>query len=611
MTAGTEITYIANHNVLTGDALSIHELASEPSSTVVAERVQYDVSGWEKWRRWSVISILLALSWWATYDGVLKYISSSATVTTQLNIVVTVATVTIITLILYSLDEIFAARGRKSLNWFGFVAFYLFLTFISTGFSFGFYWSWFNARTFEDKKTADVTASVVSKFYSANNSLQSVTLSLKKLEKTSSELSIKEKTLGGTCDDGNKSGRDGPRTGLRERDAADAHIAFERLDQAAQTIRGDARYFQDVIESLQGTTGSVGGLAARRLLTGEEREQKQNELRSRLDSALGGYDNARITAQNVARSFRERANRHTFIKKDYAPDTRDGSEFTCRDANLEATLSGLAIQLDSLPIVPKPEIEPGGDAKRVTEAFSRLLTEVKVVPLRIASAVGLLSSEAVSLQSTDGLRKEDYMPLFLAIFVDAGLFVVSMNRRRPSLRHLPAHLQRDQGQDIAEAVRRLAPFINGPSFNARYLVRHWQKFYVVIPERINGTVDDHALLDRSMNTAFIAMSDLDIMRQVRWKPFLNISRKLAAKGHAVDQDAKFVIYQMNEGVIPELFRSLILTDAPSESGEYSCLGVKQQPSTNFQSMDGYSLQQAEHAPMEAFSNTDGTDRPPG
>lgn len=127
----------------------------EPRQPRLDRAVDALEQGNERWRRLReafpgmikafLIVGLAALSWLATYSGMLELIAANTGhIDLQYKIAIGFAVAMLMAMIIYILDTLFSpiGWGLRTLYIFG----YVFLTLISVGFGFGFYWKFLESR---------------------------------------------------------------------------------------------------------------------------------------------------------------------------------------------------------------------------------------------------------------------------------------------------------------------------------------------------------------------------------------------------------------------------------------------------------------------------------
>jgi hypothetical protein len=180
------------------------------------------------WTKIVLIVGLASLSWVATYVGMLELIQSnmgSLPITHKAIIGFSVAM--LMTMVVWLLDQLFAP-----LDWFtkgAYVGGYVFLTIISVGFGFGFYWKVLESRSEAARSAESAVGQVQSSLHAASTRLEQLQSTLVQLSAISAEKAELERTKGTSCP--NSSPGDGPRRKMRDEDA-------ERFLFASNFVKG-------------------------------------------------------------------------------------------------------------------------------------------------------------------------------------------------------------------------------------------------------------------------------------------------------------------------------------------------------------------------------------
>lgn len=372
---------------------------------------------------------LAGLSWVATYVGMLELIESNMGVLPLVHkLIIGFSVAMLMTMVVWLLDQMFSP-----IDWFTRLSYlfgYVFLTVISVGFGFGFYWKVLESRSEAARSAESAVGQVQSSLHGAATRLEQLQGTLVQLAALSTEKAGVERERGTTCP--NSSPGDGPRRKMRDEDAARFGFASEFVKTRVTSIKGDmAALDADLVKIVSNDASTVDA-------TTGTRNEFMRSLGRRLDMTVTGFNAFRTDPQlrQIRTDLADRAERTTI-------DTGNGKSISCPDAQLQVALRGVVRAIDQLPTLEKPEIAAVEGSEATIEAFRRLTAtfigllsfelppsadELRVLQQRAVqsidnpAALHALNNEAV------GLSKRDYIPLGVAVFVDLCLLLVSIGR---------------------------------------------------------------------------------------------------------------------------------------------------------------------------------------
>ena len=123
------------------------------------------------WKKLFLIVGLAALSWVATYVGMLELIKSNVgDLPIVHKIIIGFSVAMLMTMVVWLLDQMFSP-----IDWFTkltYVAGYIFLTIISVGFGFGFYWKVLESRSEASRSAESAVGQVQSSLHGASTRLE-------------------------------------------------------------------------------------------------------------------------------------------------------------------------------------------------------------------------------------------------------------------------------------------------------------------------------------------------------------------------------------------------------------------------------------------------------
>src|SRR5262245_15798500 len=379
------------------------------------------------------------LSWVATYVGMLELIQANlGDLPLTHKVIVGFSCAMLIVMFVCLLDRMFGpVRAGTRLSY---IAGYLFLSIISVGFGFGFYWKVLESHGVSSRSAESAITQVQSDLFAAATRLEQLQSTLDQLTTISTEKAQMERTDGRTCP--NSGPGDGPGRKMREDDAARFKFASDFVKGRVGTVKADMAALEGELQKIVSKDSSIIDPRS------GTRNEFLRDLGRKLDLTVTGFNAFRGDPQlkQIRTELGERAERTTF------PDGRKGT-LSCPDPQLQMALRGVVRAIDQLPALDKPRIAVVEGAEATIEAFRRLTATFfgllsfnlpsaadAVPPQRpsssqVASPGGDAGRRGVGEQAA-GLTKRDYVPLGVAIFVDLCLLLVSIGRPVNSFLHL-------------------------------------------------------------------------------------------------------------------------------------------------------------------------------
>ncbi len=381
------------------------------------------------WKKLFLIGGLAALSWVATYVGMLELIKSNmGDLPLVHKIIIGFSVAMLMTMVVWLLDQMFSP-----LDWFtklSYVAGYIFLTIISVGFGFGFYWKVLESRAEASRSAESAVGQVQSSLHGASTRLEQLQATLLQLSAISTEKAEIERNKGTSCP--NSSPGDGPRRKMRDEDAARFTFASDFVKARVTAVKGDMAALDTELAKILADDPAIIDAKS------GTRNEFMRALGRRLDLTVTGFNAFRTDPQlrQIRTDLADRAERTTLADS-------HGGTIACPDPQLQVALRGVVRAIDQLPNLEKPEIAAVEGSEATIEAFRRLtatffgllsfklppsadelreLQQKAVQSIENPAAVRALNNEAV------GLSKRDYIPLGVAVFVDLCLLLVSIGR---------------------------------------------------------------------------------------------------------------------------------------------------------------------------------------
>jgi hypothetical protein len=381
------------------------------------------------WKKLVLIIGLATLSWVATYVGMLELIQSNMGSLPLLHkVIVGFSVAMLMTMIVWLLDQIFSPID--TFTKLTYIAGYIFLTIISVGFGFGFYWKVLESRSEAARSATSAVGQVQSSLNGASTRLEQLQSTLLQLSTISAQKAELERTKGASCP--NSSPGDGPRRKMRDADAARFSFASNFVKGRVGTIKGDMAALDTELAKIVADDPSIIDPK-----TGT-RNTFMRALGRRLDMTVTGFNAFRTDPQlrQIRTDLADRAERSTIA------DGKGGS-ISCPDPQLQMALHGVVGAIDQLPTLEKPEIAAVEGSEATIEAFRRLTTtffglltfnlppsadELRALQQRAVQSIENPAAVRALNDEAAGLSKRDYIPLGTAVFVDLCLLLVSIGR---------------------------------------------------------------------------------------------------------------------------------------------------------------------------------------
>ncbi|MGZ5889723.1 MAG: hypothetical protein ACXWJS_03910 [Hyphomicrobium sp.] len=380
------------------------------------------------WKKLFLIGGLAALSWVATYVGMLELIKSNMGDLPLLHkIIIGFSVAMLMTMVVWLLDQMFSP-----IDWFTkltYIGGYIFLTIISVGFGFGFYWKVLESRAEASRSAESAVGQVQSSLHGASTRLEQLQATLLQLSAISTEKAEIERNKGTSCP--NSSPGDGPRRKMRDEDAARFTFASDFVKARVTAVKGDMAALDTELAKILADDPAIIDAKS------GTRNEFMRALGRKLDLTVTGFNAFRTDPQlrQIRADLADRAGRTTLA------DTHGGT-IACPDPQLQVALRGVVAAIDQLPNLEKPEIAAVEGSEATIEAFRRLTAtfygllsfklppsadELRELQQKAVQSIENPSAHALNDQAA-GLSKRDYIPLGVAVFVDLCLLLVSIGR---------------------------------------------------------------------------------------------------------------------------------------------------------------------------------------
>jgi hypothetical protein len=542
-----------------------------------------------------LVVCLAGLSWFATYVGMLELIAANTGDVPLIHkIAIGFAVATLMLMVLYILDALFSP-----ISWWLrllYILGYVLLTLISVGFGFGFYWKVLESRG-EATRSAEAAIGQVQRALEEGKArIGQLGGTLDTLTAVSAAKATEERERGLTCPDSPPG--DGPRRRMRDADAKNFAFTSDFIKSRAGGVQTD-------LDALNADLAKVLSRDPSTFDASGTRNEFLRALNGRLDLTITRFNALRSDPQLAEQrnALAERADRTSF---------GDGkSVFACPDPQLQTALHGVVRAIDSLPSIEKPNIAAVEGSEAIVEAFRRLTaTTVGALQLKLPPSPEALRElqrqavqqaanpeEAQALMAQEpGLGPRDYIPLFIAIFVDFCLLLVSINRPINRFHVLVQTVRDARDGPVGEILAR---------FHETHLTglrREFEVFqhavfdflgdyYVAVPINAQRTEA------RYLANLFVGLEGKGIVDRVLLPPAFVVQRKLKLQGSAFAQERAFRLYRFRTGAWSKLVLDAILGAGPRLPAERQ-QSVKPTPELQAKSNG--------HTAPEAQAKTNGT-----
>ncbi len=525
------------------------------------------------------------LSWLATYTGMLELIQANAmdgVVGVSVQVAIAFAVAMLMMMILYLLDALFSADTPRWLKPV-FVIGYAFLTLISVGFGFGFYWKYLEARGEATRSASSAITQVQTALTTGQTRLENLNNTFAKLTEVSAEKAKIEREKGGTC--GRSAPGDGPRRRLRDSDAQQFDFAGNFISGRVEQVNNDIKGLNsDIKKVLSGDKSTVDPKTG-------TRNRFLGNLSRKLGLTIARFNSLRSDPQlrQIKDQFDNRSRQTRF-------DAGNGRKFNCPDGQLQIALRGAVKAIEELPLIRKVEIKAVEGSEAIVEAFRRLAVTIMAIPtlkmplgpdeirkLRREAVNTAQNTTAVYKDSDAGLGQRDYIPLFVALFVDLCILLISLNRRVNRLHVIKSQIKDAEEGHFSQVLGKLEELSkadlretgdydtgkvlasSGLDLMNKYIYRRSGEYFAGVPLH-----DDPR--SRNLANLFLSLESMGIVKPVdTWmNPFSKraahsdgwIKKTLMAQGNDdVELVDRFRPYKFKKDVLPNVMLDALIGTA--------------------------------------------------
>ncbi len=545
------------------------------------------------WMKLLIVIGLGGLSWVATFVGMLELIQANMGEELPLThkAIIGFSVAMLMVMVVWLLDRIFSPIS--SFTKVIYIAGYLFLTIISVGFGFGFYWKVLESRSESSRSAESAVGQVQQSLHAASTRLEQLQATLQQLTTISTSQAEVERAKGTSCP--NSRPGDGPRRKLRDDDAARFGFASEFVKGRVTAVKGE----------LAALNGDLARITADDKALVDAKSGTRNEfmksLGRKLDMTVTGFNAFRTDPQlrQIRTDLAERADKASFA------DGKGGS-FACPDPQLSTALKGVVRAIDQLPELEKPKIAAVEGSEATIEAFRRLtatfygLLSFKLPPsadeLRDLQKKAVQSVESPSATNaaraaqgeTVGLSRRDYVPLAIAIFVDICLLLVSIGRPVNRLHGLVPKMRAAELGPVSQILSRFNDIHRDRQIRENFeIFRHVVfdyagNYYVAVPldapPKLNPKEREDLRVEAQLLANLFASFEKDnifkridnrFLAKATWsEPNAARARKrLRQQGSKFANSEAFRIYRFNDGAWSEIILGAVMGAAKRVEAE--------------------------------------------
>ena len=545
------------------------------------------------WMKLLIVIGLGGLSWVATFVGMLELIQANMGGELPLThkAIIGFSVAMLMVMVVWLLDRIFSPIGTFSKV--VYIAGYLFLTIISVGFGFGFYWKVLESRSESSRSAESAVGQVQQSLHAASTRLEQLQATLQQLTTVSSSQAEVERAKGTSCP--NSRPGDGPRRKLRDDDAARFGFASEFVKGRVTVVKGELAALNGDLAKIMSDDKSLVDTKS------GTRNEFMKSLGRKLDMTVTGFNAFRTDPQlrQIRTDLAERADKASFA------DGKGGT-FACPDPQLSTALKGVVRAIDQLPELEKPKIAAVEGSEATIEAFRRLtatfygLLSFKLPPsadeLRDLQKKAVQSVESPSASSaaraaqgeTVGLSRRDYVPLAIAIFVDICLLLVSIGRPVNRLHGLVPKMRAAELGPVSQILSRFNDIHRDRQIRENFeIFRHVVfdyagNYYVAVPldapPKLNPKEREDLRVEAQLLANLFASFEKDnifkridnrFLAKATWsEPNAARARKrLRQQGSKFANSEAFRIYRFNDGAWSEIILGAVMGAAKRVEAE--------------------------------------------
>ena len=520
-----------------------------------------------------------ALSWVATYVGMLELIEANMGDLPLIHrVIIGFSVAMLMTMIIWLLDQLF--KPHPFITKLFYASGYVFLSIISIGFGFGFYWKVLESHGEASRSAENAVGQVQNSLHAASTRLEQLQATLVQLTQVSTEKAELERTRGTSCP--NSKPGDGPRRKMREEDAQRFSFASKFVEGRVGAVKGDMNALNGDLQKI--VTSDISTID----IKSGTRNEFLRALGRKLDLTVTGFNAFRTDPQlrQMRTDLADRAEKTSFT------DQR-GGVVSCPDPQLQTALRGVVKAIDQLPELEKPQIAAVEGSEATIEAFRRLTTtfygmlSFKMPPsadeLRDLQKKAVQSVEAPAPKQLSfeqgGLSKRDYVPLAVALFVDICLFLVSMvSKPTNRLAGLLPKMQAAEGGPVIQILTRFNDIHKDRQIRENFeIFRHVVfdmngDYFVAVPldapPRLNPQERENLRVEAQLLTNLFASFEKErIFKRAMLPTTSGIQKRLKRQGSKFASAEAFRLYKFTDGAWSDIILGAIMGAARRAENE--------------------------------------------
>ncbi len=459
------------------------------------------------------LAVFVTISFIGTYTGMLQVLQSGDNSFGFFGVAGVFLFILAATIIMaYSVSEMFRS-GRSFWPRVSLVVTYIVTLLISVSFGFAFYWTQLEARSQAVGDAQRYLNAFDREITVADQQLAGTLTTLATVNADFTTRAAAERASGNQCADGSGGG-DGPRTRHLAARAGEINALVMALTPQIDAVRADAAVVRSEFEKVQ-------ALGAK---TAADVAPEEREAVFRTAAAAANKAGATLQALSSSRSVKNyTADLRTWAGEYANPslmrvEAGTGARFKCYNTMIASQLNGVASDLEALPQLPVKELDSYAGAQATREALDRfwftLATPVRNVidgpqtqtetereeAVRreaIAEALGTRTDEAGGAEmssleakelvdSQQGLRRNDTLPLGLAIVIDSLLFLSALwsqpGQKFAAFARMMKDLRGEKERPLA-LVQGSKDIQHNPDFSflRPYVFTHYDEVYLALP----------------------------------------------------------------------------------------------------------------------------------
>lgn len=504
------------------------------------------------------LAVFVTISFIGTYTGMLQVLQSGDNSFGFLGVTGVFLFIFATTIIMaYSVSEMFRS-GRDFWPRMSLVVTYLVTLLISVSFGFAFYWTQLEART-QAVGDAERYLTVFDREITvADTQLAGTLATLTTLNTNFTALSAAERASGNQCGEVSGGG-DGPRTRHLAARAGEINALVMALTPQIASVRTEADLVRGSIENVRAIGSKTSG----------EVTPAQREEVFRAAAGAANKAGATLEALATSQSVQNYIGDLRIWAGEYANpsltrvEAGTGAQFKCYNTTIASQLNGVSADLAALPVLPISELDSYAGAAATREALDRFWFTL-TAPVRglvdgpetqtetereeavrrdaIREALGTRTDEAANdeMSSSDvkelvegqqGLRRNDALPLGLAIVIDALLFLSALwsqpTEKFAAFSRMMRELRGEKEKPLAlvQGAHDIQDNLDF-QFLRPYVFTHFDEVYLALPVRGELAREQDTQI---LNTLRIAWQAGKIIKRASVSS-ATIERQLAASG---------------------------------------------------------------------------------